>query len=105
MLAEWTVAHFLAVGADPATPVEGISPGSPLHRTLLQDLPELDEADAQMQVLAAAARLRKRHPDLDTLVLECTNLPPYADALRRDTGLLVLDVVTLLNGRMAGHRR
>ena len=99
--ASLTPAHLQAVGADPATPVEGITPGSALHRTLLHDLPTLDEADAQAQVLAAAARLRRRHPDVDTLVLECTNLPPYAPALRRATGLPVFDVVTLLERRMA----
>ena len=99
--ASLTAAHFSAVGADPATPVEGITPGSPLHRTLLQDLPELDPVDAQAQVLAAAARLRRRHPRIDTLVLECTNLPPYADALRRATGLPVYDVVTMIERRMA----
>ncbi len=82
------------------TPVEGITPGSALHRTLLLDLPELDDADAQQQVLAAAQRLRQRHPDIDTLVLECTNLPPYAPALRKFSGLRVLDVVTLLKQRM-----
>ena len=94
-------AHFEGVDADPATPVEGITPGSPLQRTLLQDLPTLDEDDAQAQVLAAARRLLARWPDIDTLVLECTNLPPYASALRTATGLQVLDVVTLLNARMA----
>ena len=89
------------MGADRATPVEGITPVSALHRTLLQDLTELDEADAQAQVLAAASRLRTRYPKVDTLVLECSNLPPHADALRHATGLTVLDVVTLLNARMA----
>jgi Asp/Glu/hydantoin racemase len=94
-------AHFEGVGADPATPVEGITPGSALHRTLLQDLPMLDRADAQAQVLAAAQRLLAREPDIDTLLLECTNLPPYAPALRAATGLPVLDVVTLLRQRVA----
>ena len=94
-------AHFEGVAADPATPVEGITPGSALHRSLLQDLPTLDMGDAQAQVLAAAQRLRSREPRIDTLVLECTNLPPYAAALRCVTGLQVLDVVTLLNARMA----
>ena len=51
-------------------------------------------------MLAAAQRLRARAPGIDTLVLECTNLPPYADALRAATGLQVLDVVTLLTQRM-----
>lgn len=93
--------HFDGVGADPATPVEGIAPGSALHRTLLQDLPTLDAQDARAQVLAAAERLCRRVPAIDTLLLECTNLPPYADALRAATGLPVLDVVTLLNANMA----
>jgi hypothetical protein len=96
--------ELAAVGADPATPVEGITPGSPLHRTLLEDRPELDRADAERQVIAAAGRLRARHPELQALVLECTNLPPYADALRRASGLPVHDVSTLLNERMAGLR-
>ena len=95
--------HLEAVGADPATPVEGILADSALFRTLMQDLPELDETDAKQQVLAAAQRLRQRHPDIDTLVLECTNLPPYADALRSATGLPVFDVVTLLEARMQGR--
>ena len=95
-----TAAHFLAVGADPATPVEGITPGSPLHRTLLEDRPELDEVDARAQVLAAGRRLLAREPALQALVLECTNLPPYAAALRAATGLPVHDIVSLLNARM-----
>lgn len=93
--------EFEAVGADPATPVEGIAPGSALHRTLLEDRAELDEADAAAQVVAAGRRLLAREPALDTLVLECTNLPPYAAALRAATGCAVLDVTTLLNARMA----
>jgi hypothetical protein len=96
-----TAAHFEAVGADPATPVEGIAPGSPLHRTLLEDRPELDEADARAQVLAAGQRLLAREPGLQALVLECTNLPPYAAALRQATGLPVHDIVSLLHERMA----
>jgi hypothetical protein len=99
--ASLTPAHFEAVGADPGTPVEGITPGSPLHRSLLQDLPELDPADAERQVLAAGERLLARHPGLDAVVLECTNLPPYAAALRRASARPVHDVVTMLHGRMA----
>jgi Asp/Glu/hydantoin racemase len=99
--ASLTSAHFEAVGADPRTPVEGIEPGSPLHRTLLEDRAELDPEDARQQVLAAGHRLLRRHPELDTLVLECTNLPPYAPALRSETGRPVLDVLTMLNARWA----
>lgn len=96
--------HFDAVAADPSTPVEGITPGSPLQRTLLMDLPTLDDADAQAQVLTAAVRLLQRAPEVDALLLECTNLPPYAAVLRQATGLPVHDIVSFLHERMAQHR-
>ncbi len=99
--ASLTQQHLEAVGADPHTPVEGIIPGSPLHRSLLLDLPFLDMADAQAQVLAAGARLLQRAPGLSAIVLECTNLPPYAAALRAATGVPVHDITTLLRERMA----
>ena len=99
--ASLTRRHFEAVGADPATPVEGITPGSALHRTLLEDRPALDAVDARAQVLAAGRRLLQREPALQALVLECTNLPPYAQALHTATGLPVFDVITMLHRRMA----
>jgi Asp/Glu/hydantoin racemase len=36
------------------------------------------------------------HPDLGAIVLECTNMPPYADDIRRATGLPVFDIVSLV---------
>ena len=57
--------------------------------------------DAREQVVAAARRLQRRVPGLQHLVLECTNLPPYADALRQACGLPVHDITTLLRARMA----
>jgi Asp/Glu/hydantoin racemase len=93
------MAHLRAAGASADTPIEGLAPGCAFQRTLLQDLLTLDEADACAQVLAAAQRLRARHADITDLVLECTNLPPHADALRQATGLPVHDVLTLLHTR------
>ena len=78
-----------AAGAPANTPVEGLEPGCSLQRTLLQNLPTLDEADAEACTVAAALRLVRRHPGIRSIVLECTNLPPHADAVRAATGLPV----------------
>jgi len=91
--------HLRAAGADIATPLEGISAGCALQQTLLQDRPELDLADAQRQVVGAAQRLLARHPTLTDIVLECTNMPPYAAAVRRATGVRVHDITTLIRAR------
>ena len=93
--------HLRAAGADPATPIEGLAPGSSLQRSLLDDLPTLDEAAAEREVVAAARRLVRRDPQVGAIVLECTNMPPYAAAVRAATGLPVHDITSLLNSRWA----
>lgn len=93
-------AHLQAAGADPATPIEGLAAGCAFQRTLLDDEPTLDSADAEAQTVAAARRLVARHPGLTDLVLECTNMPPYADAVRAATGRRVHDITTLIAARL-----
>ena len=91
--------HLRAAGADRGVPVEGIAAGCAFQNTLLNDLPSLDTADALLQVVGAAQRLLARHPALTDIVLECTNMPPYADAVRRATGVRVHDITTLIGER------
>jgi hypothetical protein len=92
-------AHLLAAGADPTTPLEGLAPGCSLQRTLLQDLPTLDTGAAEADVVAAARRLVQREPTIANLVLECTNMPPYAAAVQRATGRPVHHLMTLVHER------
>ena len=92
-------AHLLAAGAGPATPVAGLPPGGHLQRVLLEDLPALDPELAQAEVLQAARRLLDRHPQVRTLLLECTNLAPYADALSEATGRPVHHLMRLVHER------
>jgi hypothetical protein len=51
--------------------------------------------------VAAAQRLVARHPEIETIVLECTNMPPYADAVSAATGRKVHHLVSLLTQRLA----
>ena len=92
-------AHLQAAGADPATPVEGLPAGGHLQRVLLEDLTELDPVRAQAEVLQAARRLLARHPEVRTLLLECTNLAPYAAALAAATGRPVHHLMSLVHER------
>jgi len=91
--------HLRAAGAAEDTPVEGLAPGASLQRTLLEDRAELDTAAAEADVVAAARRLVDREPRLRTLVFECTNMPPYADAVRAATGRPVHHLMTLVHER------
>ena len=88
-----------AAGAADTTPVEGLAPGCSLQRTLLQDLPELDAEAAEAQTVAAALRLVQQPAGIDHIVMECTNLPPYAAAVQRATGRPVHHLMTLVHER------
>ncbi len=94
--------HFEAVGVQEPVVVEGIDPNGRLARCLLDDEPALDMAAAEDETIDAARRLIARHPQAGAIVLECTNMPPYAAAVRRAIGRPVYDVVTMLNWLWAG---
>ena len=94
-----TAVHLQAAGAALDTPVIGLAEGCYLQSVLLGNQGQLDPALALKDVLEAAARLLQLHPQVRHLVLECTNLPPYAQALARATGLQVHHLLTLVNER------
>merc|ERR1739848_610411 len=45
-------------------------------------------------IVKMAKDLLKRQPTIRAILLECTELPPYSDALRQATGLPVWDAIT-----------
>ena len=57
----------------------------------------LDESRCRREMSAAARQLIETHPDVGAIVLECTNMPPFADTIRQVTGLPVFDAVTMVN--------
>ena len=91
--------HLQAARAPADTPVEGLAPGCAFQRCLLDDEATLDVEAARAATVDAAVRLVARRPDVGAIVLECTNMPPYADAVRRATGRPVHDIMTLLASR------
>ena len=91
--------HLAAAGARADTPVEGLAPGCSLQQTLLGDRPTLDEAAAERDVAAAALRLVRRAPTVRHIVLECTNMPPYAAAVQRATGRPVHHLLSFVTER------
>jgi Asp/Glu/hydantoin racemase len=84
----------------PTRRCEGLALDSRFRATVLEDRHELDVGEAERATVAAAERLVARHPEVAAIVLECTNMPPYADAVRAATGLPVHDLTTLVRARL-----
>lgn len=89
-------AHFAAVGAPADTPVVGLPAQSSFADTFIKNGTTLDRAAVERETVEAGRALLTQHPAVDTIVLECTNLPPYRRALEKELGLPVYDVLDLL---------
>lgn len=96
--ANLTPAHFAAVGAPTDTPVVGMPEGGSFAATFLANGLTLDRDAVEREAITAGQSLLQHHPAVDAIVLECTNLPPYAAMLRRMLGVPVYDVLDLLRG-------
>jgi len=97
-----TRAHLEAVGVDPATPIAGMPEGGSFARTFLGNHSTLDRDAVQRELIEAGRKLIVDHADIGAVVLECTNLPPYARALHEAIGLPVYDVLGFLIWFQAG---
>jgi len=96
--------HLASAGCDPATPVVGTEGGREFSRALLSNALELDLGRAEADILAAGERLLADHPEVGAIVLECTNMSPYALTLAEASGLPVYDIYSFVTWFHAGLR-
>ena len=90
--------HLAGAGIDPDMPiaVAGLESEKEFTRVMLGDELELDVDLAREEHVRVARRLVADHPDIGAIVLECTNMPPYAADIQRETGVAVFDIVSLV---------
>lgn len=97
-----TEAHLNAAGAPLDTPIIGTDRGRCFTRDILGDTPEIDFAAARLDLQDAAQEMVETHPDVGAIVLECTNMVPYAQDIRAQTGLPVYSIYSFVQWFQAG---
>jgi len=94
--ANLTEEHLRAAGADPGTPVVGTDDGSEFTRVMINDEERLDVAAAERDILAAGDKLIATHDGIGAVLLECTNMVPYARTLSQRLRLPVFSIYTFV---------
>ncbi|HWB50419.1 MAG TPA: aspartate/glutamate racemase family protein [Stellaceae bacterium] len=100
--ASLTPEHLIAAGADPETPVAGTEHGREFTRVMLDEKHTLDAALAERDILDAGEALIAAHPGTGAIVLECTNMTPYARALSDHLLLPVYSIYSFVTWFQAG---
>ena len=100
-----TARHLEAAGVPLDTPIEGTEGGREFFRVLIRaEKQDMDVDLARADVVGAAERLVAAHPDVGAIVLECTNMPPYAADVAAATGRPVFDIYSMITWFHAGLR-
>ncbi|MEM1004830.1 MAG: aspartate/glutamate racemase family protein [Pseudomonadota bacterium] len=94
--------HLMAAQVPPDTPIGTTESGSEFTRAILSNELSLDVDKARVDNVEAALALQTNHPDLGAIVLECTNMCPYAADIRLATGLPVFSMVSLVSWFQSG---
>ena len=89
--------HLGAVGVDKVPHVIiGTEDEEEFTRAILDNEMELDVERSQAELVKVATRLISENPDVGAIVLECTNMTPYAAAIQERVHLPVFDIYTLV---------
>ena len=100
-----TPAHLAAAAVPADIPVTGTEDGQEFFRVLIRaEKEEMDVALAEQDVVDAARTLVARHPDVGAIVLECTNMPPYAAAVEFFNDRALFEIYTLVSWFHGGLR-
>ncbi|MBN9499401.1 MAG: aspartate/glutamate racemase family protein [Alphaproteobacteria bacterium] len=100
-----TPRHLEAANVPLDTPIAGTENGKEFFRVLIKaEKTDMDIDGAERDVVEAGVELVRTHPEIGALVLECTNMPPYAAALQAATGLPVYDIYTMIAWFHSGLR-
>ena len=94
--------HLKAVGVPLDTPIMGAENGVEFTRAVLGDEEQLNTALATQDLIEAGLTLKKENPDVGAIVLECTNMAPYAAAIRQATNLPVFSIYSFIQWFQAG---
>jgi hypothetical protein len=86
--------------------IRGLQDETEFKSAVLDEKGSIDAGLVEREVVGAVRQIKEAHPDLGAILLECSMLPPYAQAVQDSVGLPVFDFVTMIDYLYAAtHRR
>jgi len=90
--------HFANVGITPEMPVVvyGMEEQKEFYTSVLLEKGTMDSDLVQEEVVGVASGMIEENPEVAAILLECSDLPPYAHAVHKATGRPVFDFITMI---------
>lgn len=94
--------HLICANIELTAPIKGCENGQEFTRSIMGNKHSMDATLCEKDNVAAAMHLLEDHPTVGAIVLECTNMAPYARAIHTATGLPVYSIYTLIRWFQSG---
>jgi len=93
-----TDVHLKAVGVSPDIPlaIAGMQEKDEFRQAVLEEKGTLDSTLMEQEVVTVARELVAQYADIGAILLECSDLPPFAHAVQAATGRPVFDFITMI---------
>ena len=90
--------HFENVGITKDMPlvIYGMEDQEEFRTSVLEEKGTMDSDLVRKEVVGVADRMVTEHPEVAAILLECSDLPPYAHAVHGATGRPVFDFITMI---------
>ncbi len=75
----------------------GMDKAAEFRAVFVEGKKDIDIDKCRQEILAVAQEMALSDPDIGAIILECTNMPPFARAIQERVGLPVFDIVTMTN--------
>ena len=92
-------ALLTGIGVDSRLPmvIRGMDRWKYFYQGIMIESGELDADRIEAEMVAAASQMVEEDPSVGAILLECADLPPYAEAVQKSVNLPVFDFVTMIN--------
>ncbi len=77
--------------------IAGMEEQPAFRAAIIEERGRLDTEAVEREAVAVARELVAERPEIQALVLDCADLPPYAEAIQAATGRAVFDFVTMID--------
>ena len=94
--------HLIAANVPLDTPIIGTENGKEFTRVIINDEKEMDIDQAKQDHLDAVKELMTSHSNIGAIVMECTNMSPFAADVRKKFGIPVFNIYTFIEWFQSG---
>jgi hypothetical protein len=77
--------------------IRGLQHDKHFKDAVVDEIGTLDSDGIRAEVVQAAKEITSNHPEIRSLLLECSMMPPYSEAVQQATGLPVYDFLTMID--------